>query len=143
MYFVYLDETIRELRRTVMLELLTLQTRGVKDETSRHAIQKKTIDRLQQDEVHLTESRQKVSNLENEVNVLKRQLVDYRMSCDAEKLLLRQQLDEMDFNNTELKERVKIVDADSKLLKIVMIGKDAIVEKQVSVHTVIIPILDL
>lgn len=128
--FLPLDETIRELRRTVMLELLSLQTNGVSD-SSRYDIQKKTIDRLQHDEQLLIEWRQKAKTLENEIEQMHKNNSELRASSETDKRALRQRIDELEFITTEMKEHVKVVESDSRLLKIVMIGKDAIVEKQV------------
>jgi len=127
--FLPLDETIRELRRTVMLELLSLQTNGVSD-SSRYDIQKKTIDRLQHDEQLLIEWRQKAKTLENEIEQMHKNNSELRASSETDKRALRQRIDELEFITTEMKEHVKVVESDSRLLKIVMIGKDAIVEKQ-------------
>jgi hypothetical protein len=113
-----------------MLELLSLQTNG-SDDANRIEIQKKTIDRLRQDEILLVEWRQKAKHWEEELERVHAINSEMRMNGEAEKQTFRYSIDELEFNKRELKEHVKVVTADMRYLNIVMIGKDAIVEQQV------------
>ena len=113
-----------------MLEMLSLQTRGHSDE-SRNEIQRKTIHKLRQDELQLVESRKKIVQLEEELKRVNLVNSSLKMSCDVEKTSLRRTVDQLEFKNNELSERLKFMKAETKQLNIVMIGKDAIIEKQV------------
>jgi hypothetical protein len=117
-----------------MLELLSLQTNGIGSDDNRNEIQKKTIERLRQDEVMLVEWRQKAKKLEEKLESVQTSNATLRMNMEAEKQSLRHNIEELEFNNRELHEHVKVVNADMKYLNIVMIGKDAIIEKQVPLH---------
>ena len=113
-----------------MLEMLSLQTRGHSDE-SRNEIQRKTIHKLRQDELQLVESRKKILQLEEELKRVNLVNSSLKVSCDVEKTSLRRTIDQLEFKNNELSERLKFMKAETKQLNIVMIGKDAIIEKQV------------
>ena len=113
-----------------MLELLSLQTTDSSD-VNRNAIQKNTIERLRHDEMLLNEWRQKANKLnfqlerENAINHA------MKMNAEIERKTFRHNIDELEFNKKELMEQVKTVNDKMKYLNIVMIGKDAIIEKQV------------
>lgn len=125
------DETIRELRRTVLLELLNLQTNGVGNDANRFEIQRRTVDRLRQDETLIEELSQKVKKMEADIEQSRASNCELRMNNDAETIKLRHRIDELEFNERDVNEHVKFVDANMQYLNIVMIGKDAIIETQV------------
>lgn len=131
------DETIRELRRTVLLELLSLQTAGVSNDANRVEIQKKTIERLRQDEELIIKYRQKADILRVEAERLQIIVTSQRVKTEAEKMALMNSINELEFSNMELNEHVKVVDSDMKYQNIIMLGKDAIIEKQVHTFAVL------
>jgi hypothetical protein len=114
-----------------MLELLSLQTKGISDEANRSEIQMKTVERLRQDEVLLVEWRQKALQLGEELARVQANNSEIRVKSEAAKVASRLNNDVLEFNNSELSEHAKNINADLKYLNIVMIGKNAIIDKQV------------
>lgn len=116
-----------------MLELLSLQTSDC-SEVNRIVIQKNTVERLRHDEILLAEWRRKAGKLEEELKRVQTINSTIRMNGEADKKHFHRIRDELEFNKRELMEQIKTVNADMKYLNIVMIGKDAIIEKQVPLH---------
>ena len=114
-----------------MLELLTLQFGGKEGDISRNELHKKAIEKMKRDELAIDEWREKAKVAEEEMKLSRQSHDALRLLYKTDRMKHLQDLDKMEYKNCELNNQLKSVSEDLKNNNIVMIGKDAIIEKQV------------